>query len=143
MTGLTLDRLDGGPAQVVRLRDAHFGGERVREPHRHDYHELIWIRDGSGRHSIDGATVPVRPGTVIGRGQVHLFEQGERLDGAVVRFTDESLAEPGARRGSPAWLLAGRGGRTVVVPRGDQDRLDALVDALGAELARPPDEHSP
>ncbi len=137
MTGLTLDRLDGGPAQVVRLRDARFGGTAAREPHRHDYHELIWIRAGAGQHSIDGATVPVRPGTVtvIGRGQVHVFEQGEHLDGAVVRFTEEALAE--------SWLLAGRGGRTVVVPSGEQDRLDALIDALGAELARPPDEHSP
>lgn len=145
MTDLTLDRLDTGAAQVVRLRDARFGGAAVREPHRHDYHELIWIRAGAGQHSIDGATVPVRPGTitVIGRGQVHVFEQGEHLDGAVVRFSEETLADPGARRGTPAWLLAGRGGRTVVVPGGEQDRLDALIDALGAELARPPDEHSP
>ena len=136
MSDLALDRLDGSPAEVVRLRDAHFGGAAVREPHRHDYHELIWIRAGAGQHSIDGATVPVRPGTitVIGRGQVHVFEQGEHLDGAIVRFTGEALAD--------SWLLAGRGGRTVVVPSGEQDRLDALIDALGAELARPPDEHS-
>jgi AraC family transcriptional activator of pobA len=137
VSDLTLDRLDAGAAQVVRLRDARFGGAAVREPHRHDYHELIWIRAGAGQHSIDGATVPVRPGTVtvIGRGQVHVFEQGEHLDGAVVRFTGEALAE--------SWLLAGQGGRTVVVPGGERDRLDALIDALGAELARPPDEHSP
>ena len=136
MSDLTLDRLDAGAAQVVRLRDARFGGAAVREPHRHDYHELIWIRAGAGRHAIDGATVPVRPGTitVIGRGQVHVFEQGEHLDGAVVRFSGTALAE--------SWLLAGQGGRTVVVPGGEQDRLDALIDALGAELARPPDEHS-
>ena len=137
MTDLTLDQLDAGAAQVVRLRDARFGGAAVREPHRHDYHELIWIRAGAGQHAIDGATVPVRPGTitVIGRGQVHVFEQGEHLDGAIVRFTGEAVAE--------SWLLAGQGGRTVVVPGGEQDRLDALIDALGAELARPPDEHSP
>jgi AraC family transcriptional activator of pobA len=133
---LAFDRLDAS-AQVVRLRDARFGGAAVREPHRHDYHELIWIRAGAGHHSIDGATVPVRPGTitVIGRGQVHVFEEGEHLDGAVVRFTGEALAE--------SWLLAGRGGRTVAVPPGEQDRLDALLDALHAELARPPDEYSP
>jgi AraC family transcriptional activator of pobA len=65
------------------------------------------------------------------------------LDGAVVRFREEGLAEPGARRGTPAWLLAGQGGRTVVVPRTEHARLDALIDALGAELQRPPDEHSP
>ena len=145
VSDLALDRLDGGAAQVVRLDGARFGGAAAREPHRHDYHELIWIRDGRGHHSIDGATVPVRPGTVtvIGRGQVHVFEEGEALEGAVVRFREETLAEPGARRGTPAWLLAGRGGRTVVVPPGEHARLDALIDALGAELQRPPDEHSP
>ena len=144
-SSLTLDRLDDGAAQVVRLENARFGGDAAREPHRHDYHELIWIRDGRGHHSIDGTTVPVRPGTVtvIGRGQVHVFEEGEALHGAVVRFSEETLAEPGARRGTPEWLLAGRGGRTVVVPRGEHARLDALIDALGAELQRPADEHSP
>ena len=29
------------------------------------------------------------------------------------------------------------------MPAGEQDRLAALIDALGAELARPADEHSP
>jgi AraC family transcriptional regulator, transcriptional activator of pobA len=144
VTGLALDRLDA-TVQVLPLDRAQFGGAAAREPHRHDYHELIWIRDGSGHHSIDGATVPVRPGTVtvIGRGQVHVFEQGVDLVGAVVRFGEEALADPGARRGTPAWLLAGRGGRTVVVPRGEHERLDALIAALGAELDRPPDAHSP
>ena len=91
----------------MRLRDARFGGAAVREPHRHDYHELIWIRAGAGQHSIDGATVPVRPGTitVIGRGQVHVFEQGEHLDGAVVRFGEELLPTPALARRR---LAAGR-----------------------------------
>ena len=64
MTGLTVDRLDGEAVQVLRMEGARFGGEAAREPHRHDYHELIWLRDGRGQHSIDGATVPVRPHTV-------------------------------------------------------------------------------
>jgi AraC family transcriptional regulator, transcriptional activator of pobA len=142
---LDLDRLDGGAMQVVPLVAARFGGASPREPHRHDYHELIWLRGGRGQHSIDGATVPVRPHTVtvIGRGQVHVFERGEDLHGAVVRFREEGLVEGGARRGTPEWLLAGQGGRTVVVPPGEAPHLDALIEALGAELQRPPDEHSP
>ena len=60
-----------------------------------------------------------------------------------MRFREEGLAEPGARRGTPAWLLAGQGGRTVVVPRSEHARLDGLIDTLGAELQRPPDAHSP
>lgn len=144
MTGLTVDRLDGGLVQVLRLEGAQFGGEAAREPHRHDYHELIWVRAGRGQHLLDGRPFPVRPLTitVIGRGQVHVFERGEHLYGAVVRFRDEGLAAGGARRGTPAWLLAGQGGRTVVVPPSEAPRLDALIDALGAEIRRPPDEHS-
>ena len=53
-TGITVDRLGSGAAQVVRLDGARFGGEVAREPHRHDYHELIWVREGRGRHSLDG-----------------------------------------------------------------------------------------
>jgi AraC family transcriptional activator of pobA len=144
-SGLTVDRLDGGAVQVLRLEGARFGGEAAREPHRHDYHELIWVRAGRGQHLLDGRPFPVRPHTitVIGRGQVHVFERGEDLHGAVVRFRDEGLAEAGARRGTPEWLLAGQGGRTVVVPPTETPRLDALIDALHAELQRPPDEHSP
>jgi len=145
MHDLDLDRLDAGAMQVVPLAAARFGGAARREPHRHDYHELIWLRDGRGQHSIDGATVPVRPHTVtvIGRGQVHVFERGEDLHGAVVRFREEGLVDGGARRGTPEWLLAGQGGRTVVVPPGEAPHLDALIDALAAELQRPPDAHSP
>jgi AraC family transcriptional activator of pobA len=144
VTGLTVDRLDGGAVQVVRMEDARYGGEAAREPHRHDYHELIWVREGSGQHRLDGRPFPVRPHTitVIGRGQVHVFERGEHLYGAVVRFRDEGLAEGGARRGTPEWLLAGQGGRSVVVPPSETPRLDALIDALAAELQRPPDAHS-
>jgi AraC family transcriptional activator of pobA len=139
---LTIDRLPdaGDPVQVVRLAGFETGGDAVREPHRHDYHELIWVRSGGGRHSIDGAEVEVRPGTVtlIGRGQVHVFEEARAVHGAVVRFTDEVVGP----EASPSWLLAGRGGHTVPVPPSEAPRLDAVIDALAAEAARPPDARS-
>jgi AraC family transcriptional activator of pobA len=139
MADLALDTLHGGAvAQVVPLDGLTL--RTVREPHRHDYHELIWIRAGSGGHLIDGERLPVVPGsiTVIGRGQVHVFEHAQQLHGAVIRFGDEALF--GA--GTPGWLVAARGGRTVAVPPGDHDRLDALVASLGAETQRPPDSRS-
>jgi AraC-like DNA-binding protein/quercetin dioxygenase-like cupin family protein len=88
--GLTVDRLAsaGGPVQVVLFdaRDVGSDGAAVREPHRHDYHELIWIEAGSGHHLLDGREVPVLPGTstVIGRGQVHVFERAHAVRGAAV-----------------------------------------------------------
>lgn len=46
MTHLTVDRLDGGAAQVIRLDGARSGGADAREPHRHDY------RDGARGKSM-------------------------------------------------------------------------------------------
>ncbi len=141
MSDLALDRLaDGAAIDVLLLDGRGFGGPAMRAPHRHDYHELIWVRSGSGEHSIDGRIVPVRPGTVtvIGRGQVHVFRQASGLHGAVLRFRDELLLG-GAARIVPGWLLDGGGGRTIPVPPGEADRLDAIFDAVHAELRRPPD----
>jgi AraC family transcriptional activator of pobA len=142
---LSLDRLadrlgQGGALQVLWLHDAEIGagGEPVREPHRHDYHELIWVRCGWGEHLLDGEVQEVVAGavTLVGRGQVHTFRRSSGLTAAVVRFNDELLT------GGMGWLLAGRGGRTVPVPEGEHDRLEAVIDALGAEARRPPDERS-
>ena len=139
-SGISLDRL-AGAVEVVPLDGLEIGGARVREPHRHDYHELIWVREGEGAHRLDGGLVAVEPRTltVIGRGQVHVFESGRDLRGAVVRFGDEMVYGGAERRAAPGWLLAGRGGRTVPVPAGDAAALDGVIAALGAEAALPPD----
>jgi AraC family transcriptional activator of pobA len=120
------------------------GGE-AREPHRHDYHELIWIKEGSGHHLLDGQLVPIIPGTltVIGRGQVHVFERARDVSGAAVRFGDELLHEGNLARSDPSWLLAGCGRWTVTVPRDHTDALEATIAMLATESAGPPDVHSP
>jgi AraC family transcriptional regulator, transcriptional activator of pobA len=143
---LTVDRLRdaGDPVEVRWMRGMDVDEREAREPHRHDYHELLWVRSGSGRHLLDGRGVPVRPGTVtvIGRGQVHVFRCARGVEGAIVRFGDELVLGGGSRRSAPEWLLAGRGGRTVPVPPGDADRLEGAIAALGAETERPPDVRS-
>jgi AraC family transcriptional activator of pobA len=140
MSGLSLDRM-AGAVEVVALDGVEIGGARVREPHRHDYHELVWVREGEGEHRLDGATVPVAPRTltVIGRGQVHVFASGRALRGAVVRCGDELVYGGAERRAAPGWLLAGRGGRTVPVPAGDVAALEGVIAALAAEASLPPD----
>jgi AraC family transcriptional activator of pobA len=137
-----MDSLEaGGGLEVALLAGAGFTTQRPREPHRHDYHELVWVRAGEGEHLIDGRTVPVRPGTVtvIGRGQVHVFQRAQSISGAVVRFGDEVLRSGESGRIGPEWLLAGRGGRSVAVAAPDRDRLDGLIAALAREVERPPD----
>jgi AraC family transcriptional activator of pobA len=146
---LELDRLPAaGPAlEVVLLEGQTYGAAGARgprRPHRHDYHELIWTRRGTGQHLIDGAVSLVEPNTItlIGRGQVHVFQEARGLDGAVVRFGDELLAGDVATRANPAWLLGSRTARSVTVPEGDVGRLEATIHTLAAEARRPPDPRS-
>ncbi len=145
---LTVDRLADrhDPVEVVLLDALEVGsdGDGVREPHRHDYHELIWTRTGSGRHMLDDRPVPVVPGTitVIGRGQVHVFERAHALSGAAVRFGDELLHEGPLARADPSWLFAGCGGWNVTVPDSHHAPLEATIATLAAESAGPLDARS-
>jgi len=144
---LTVDRLANrhDPVEVVLFDGFAVGiDEAVREAHRHDYHELIWTRTGAGHHMLDNRTVPVIPGTitVIGRGQVHVFERAEGVVGAAVRFGDELLHEGPIAGADPAWLLAGCGGWNVTVPESSQTALEATIAALAAESTGPLDARS-
>jgi AraC family transcriptional activator of pobA len=141
---LTLDRLQPGAAlEVMRFDDLSVGEDEVRAPHRHDYHELIWVLSGAGQHLIDGEPLPVEPQTVtvIGRGQVHVFRQAEGVRGGLLRFSDELLAGA-AGRIVGGWLLNGGGGRTIHVPDGACGTLEGLFAALADEAGRPPDAYS-
>ncbi len=147
---LAVDRLpEAGPSvEVVLLDGVSFGADAdpdgARPPHRHDYHELIWTRTGTGSHLIDGERTPVTPGTVtlIGRHQVHVFERGHRLSGAAVRFGAELLHGGPTARADPTWLLEGRGARVVAVPPSEVPRLESTIDSLAAESRRPLDPAS-
>ena len=100
MTEPTVDDLpaEADALEVVWLELDRIEGEDVRDPHRHAYHELIWVLEGSGRHLIDGAPVEFGPRTltVIAKGEVHQFERAEGIRGYVVRFDDEWLSARGA-----------------------------------------------
>ncbi len=65
--------------------------EFAESPHRHNFHELIWVRSGKGSQDIDGQLLKVEPLNfyLIAKGQVHQFLQAESVDAYVVRFTDD------------------------------------------------------
>ena len=142
---LTVDRL-ADPVEVVTIDALDVGCEHelARKPHRHDYHELIRTRAGSGHHALDDRTVPVTPGTVtvIGRGQVHVFAHAEGVSGSAVRFGEQLLHAAGPGRADPSWLLAGCGGRVMRVPEDEVAALESTIAVLAAESARPVDERS-
>jgi AraC family transcriptional activator of pobA len=146
---LELDRLPDpvAPIEVVWLEEADVGSAAprgARKPHRHDYHELIWMREGEAMHLLDGQPVSIEPGTisVIARGQVHVFERARGLTGVIVRFGEELLYDGATARTNPASLLAARSERLVRVPESESDRVEAILDMLSAELARQPDARS-
>lgn len=62
-------------------------------PHRHNYHEIILIQAGSGRHRIDGQPAELAPNAIalIAKGQVHWMEYAAGIDGFLLRFTDDFL----------------------------------------------------
>jgi AraC family transcriptional activator of pobA len=113
----------------------------IRDPHRHDYHELMWLREGSGVQLVDGVALAIVPGTVtvIARGQVHQFRAARDLGGALLRITDAALPE------AEGWLLGGAhgGARVIAVPPGERGRFEAVLRALHAETRRPPDPYAP
>jgi AraC family transcriptional regulator, transcriptional activator of pobA len=148
-TGIAVDRLPGAGAslEVVLIEGARFGADSdagPRRPHRHDYHELVWTRRGAGRHLIDGEVSLVEPDTItlIGRGQVHIFESARGLHGAIVRFGDELLHGDPATGVNPAWLIGSRAVPRVAVPPGEAGRLEAAVGLLAAEARRPRDSRT-
>jgi AraC family transcriptional regulator, transcriptional activator of pobA len=122
------DALEARAFELGRIRD-----DDIREPHRHAYHELIWVREGRGSHLIDGQRVEFGPCTLtlIAKGQVHQFESADDVRGVVVRFDDEWLA------GSRRWLFSGQGCTALSVPDGEAARFDALLDLLREEVERP------
>jgi AraC family transcriptional regulator, transcriptional activator of pobA len=138
------------PVSVQWLNNTVIGTEDRVAPHRHDYHELIWIREGSGRHLLDGTPVEAGAGTitVIGRGQVHRFDEARCITGAALDFSDEALfAEPGpgriATQAAPAWLINSATSATVTVPPSRTPGLQAILRSLDDETRRPPDERTP
>jgi len=143
MSEMTEPTVDDLPAEADALEVLSFELERieceeVREPHRHAYHELIWVREGSGRHLIDGSPVEFGPRTLtlIAKGQVHQFARAEGVRGYVVRFDDEWLS------GSRRWLFAGQECTPLTVPEEDAARFDTLLELLRVEVERPPGPES-
>jgi AraC family transcriptional activator of pobA len=132
-------RAEPGTLEVIELHLESIDDGDLREPHRHAYHELIWVREGAGRHLIDGEPVEFGPRTLtlIAKGQVHQFQRAESVSAVVARFEDDWLAS------SRRWLFSGQSCTALSVPADEAARFDALLDLLCVESQRPPSPESP
>lgn len=89
--------LDEAPEFLVGPVSTCGPGRFASVPHRHEFTELLYVTSGSGTHLIDGEAFPIHPGRIylVRRGQVHLWDTDEPLDGTLVLFRDTFLAGEG------------------------------------------------
>lgn len=85
MAGYTCDLRKPGAYHVIRL------DWLIPEPHRHDFFEIIWVRQGQGEVQSDFRTYPVRPRTLFfsAPGQVHAWRPVGRARGHIASFSAE------------------------------------------------------
>jgi AraC-like DNA-binding protein len=62
-------------------------------PHRHNYYQIIWVKEGAGTHLVDLEKFGISNDTVycLAPGQIYLFNANEQTAGYVVSFTSEFL----------------------------------------------------
>ena len=132
------------PIQVLPFADMAVGegaAEDRRAPHRHDYHELVWVRDGRREHCSTASRCRCARTrvTLIGRGQVHVFERARGVNGAVIRFDEEVLRRRRGPAGRPGLAAVGpRRAHGAGAARRGGPRWRPRIATLAAETHRPP-----
>lgn len=81
------------PLFVDYTEDWNSDDEGGYQPHRHDYHEILWIQSGYARHTVDDRSIELPPQTIalVTRGQIHRFEETRAVTCYAIGFWDELL----------------------------------------------------
>lgn len=60
-------------------------------PHKHNYYEIVWIKEGRSKHIIDDHTIDLFSDIIffMSPGQVHVFEEYDSVKGDCLMFTEE------------------------------------------------------
>lgn len=99
-------------------------------PHRHEYHEIIWIRSGSAKHLLDESWLEIRPGTLVlvPRGKVHWFRPSAMVEGCSIRFRDTCLPAT-----SSVLFNQFSASSHCLVPGDETPVIEAIFTAIGEE----------
>lgn len=64
--------------------------QNIEFPHKHNFYEILWITNGNTKQSIDYKNYTIADNTLffISPGQLHLFEEWEKVKGYVILFTE-------------------------------------------------------
>ena len=111
----------------------------LETPQRPEFHTVYVGTRGRGRLVVDFTPVPLGAGlvTIVARGRVQQFVDDRGVDAWMLLFAPERIT------GSHAALAPTWDQPVIEVPRPEQGTLAALVEAMRAEQARPPDPHQP
>lgn len=73
---------------IKKLEVTHKGKSVNRPPHRHDFYYVLFVKKGTGVHTIDFKTYAVQPCSVffISPGQVHSLQLSEDVEGFTLFF---------------------------------------------------------
>ncbi|WP_233288938.1 AraC family transcriptional regulator [Kitasatospora sp. MBT63] len=104
---------------------------RAAFPHRHSFHEVVYVTEGRGTHVLDLVEWPLEPPQlwVLLPGQVHHWAGAHGLDGWVLLFNEDFLL----RHPEDAGLLRVLAGRPWLRPDRAQDRA---ITGLFGEMLR-------
>ncbi len=70
-------------------------GRGPKEPHLHNYYQIIWFQRGKGTHQVDYVDYPVTDNTLffIAPGQEHHFDESSDYVGVVIHFNASFMAD--------------------------------------------------
>lgn len=79
---------DGFHAQRLETPIARFAS--IDKAHTHDFYMLLYVRQGTGTHTIDFVTYPVQPGSLffLAPGQMHSWELSADCTGYLLFFEE-------------------------------------------------------
>lgn len=110
------------------------------KPHRHRYHEILWIRSGSGKHTIDDELIHIQPFTFywIKQGQIHNFHEGIDLEGYLVRFTNTFLPYDPHTSLSTSLISQFKNSTSFTLSGEDIDSAERILACIFEEYQRTP-----
>ncbi len=63
------------------------------KPYRPDYQKVLWIKDGTGYHSIDNVKIEIQPESfyLINKGMIYHLMEGSKINGKVIQYSNEFI----------------------------------------------------
>lgn len=82
------DLVKEGRFKVAAFSETACTASEFEEKHRHDFYEIIWLKNGEGVHQIDLQEHPYSGSVVfiLSPGQIHRIHQTKPSEGYVVKF---------------------------------------------------------